>query len=138
MVSLGEDALADALRPHLALRLASGWRCACGWGRGEDRTAADWHDHSVAAALAALPPHVALLDVATLALHWHDALWGYHHTAPQTFGGDGCECVANARLVVAAARNRQAPSSGQRGPERRRDVAARNGHRTAPGTHERS
>ncbi len=104
MVTIGEEALADVVRPHVALRVGSGWLCACGWGRGEDRTAKDWQDHCVAAALAALPAHVALLDVATLALHWHDALWRYDEMAPQTFAAGGCECVANARLVVAAVR----------------------------------
>jgi hypothetical protein len=107
VVSLGEEALAEALRAHHALQVESGWVCACGWGRGEGRTAREWHDHLVAAALAALPAHVALLDVATLAVHWHDALWRYDEMASQTFAGEGCECVANARLVVAAAHSRQ-------------------------------
>lgn len=111
---LGEEALSDALRPHLALQVGTRWLCACGWGRGEDRTVKDWQDHRVAAALSALPPDVVLLDVATLALHWHNALWRYHEVAPQTFGAEGCECITNARLVVAAARRREPPRSDER------------------------
>jgi hypothetical protein len=113
VVTVGQEALADALRAHVALQVGSGWLCACGWGRGEDRTAKEWQDHCVGSALAALPAHVALLDVATLALHWHDALWRYDDMAPETFAAGGCECVANARLVVAAVRRGEPrPTSG--------------------------
>ncbi|MDQ3871719.1 MAG: hypothetical protein M3301_08920 [Chloroflexota bacterium] len=137
-MSLGEDALADALRPHLALQVRSGWLCACGWGRGEGRTAREWQDHSVAAALAALPSYVAVLDVATLALDWHDALWRYHQMAPQTFGGDGCECVANARLVVAAARKRRATANGGRLAHAVANLPSGSGRSPAAPGHDRS